>query len=297
MGKSVRLYFLLVRRVPPVESPILAEVFAILTRSGFAVETGIAEELVQRPDLLPVAHDLYVMKSHTELSLSVAGVLDAQDARLLNPFAGCAAAQNKIVASRRLRAAGIPTPRMWVTGDPRMLESVATRTALLIKPYLGHRGAGIRVVRGPDDLLTIPPGGPIVAQEYVDAAEEDLKVYVVGDEVFAVRKPFSPDSFALPGRPCSVDAELREIALRCGRAFGLGLYGLDVVEGRTGRAVVDLNTFPGYKGVPDVAPRIAAYIERYAFGLEKLELPTIPVAGEPIERVAAPPADAMTSRG
>lgn len=275
------LFFLLVRRVPPVQSPLLKEVFHLLERRGIAVGAGIAEEMVVRPDGLAPAYDLYVLKSHTELALSLAGVLDAQGGRFLNPYPSCLATQNKIVAARRLAAAGVPTPRCWVTGDLALMRSIAENGPLIIKPYLGHRGAGIRIVRHPDELQTVVPQGPVLIQEYVAGVAgrgEDLKVYVVGDEVFAVRKTFSAASFAQPGRPCPVTPEVREIALRCGRAFGLGLYGLDVIEGPDGPVVVDLNHFPGYKGVPDVAPRVAAYIAAYAAGRLSLDLPR-PVAG------------------
>jgi len=273
----VRLCFLLVRRVPPVPSPVLEDVFEILTRRGFRVEGGIAEEMIQRADSLRVEHDLYLLKSHTELSLSLAGVLDAQGARFLNPYRNCHATQNKIVASRRLSAFGVPVPRTWVTGDLALLRPIAEEMPLLVKPYLGHRGVGIQVVRRADDLERIPPpSGPVIVQEYIQGGDEDIKLYVVGEEVFAVRKRFSSDSFTRPGRPSPVSPELREIAQRCGRALGLGLYGLDVVEGPDGPFVVDLNFFPGYKGVPGAGAAIASYVERYARGEIVLELPTLP---------------------
>jgi len=284
----VKLYFLLVRRIPPEPSPVLVDVFELLRRRRFRVDAGIAEETVVQADRVQITHDLYVLKSHTELSLSLAGALDTQGARLLNPHASCIATQNKIVASRRLRAAGVPVPRTWVTGDLDLLRRIAAETPLIVKPYLGHRGAGIHLVRKPSDLRDLSPeDGPIMAQEYVVGQGEDVKLYVVGDNVFAVRKPFSPTSFTVPGRPCAVDSDLRAIALRCGEALGLGLYGLDVMEGAGGPVVVDLNYFPGYKGVPDVAPLIADYIERFAVGEETLEMPPPSLAdevGEPIGR-------------
>src|SRR5919204_3717768 len=132
----MRLYFLLVRRVPPEPSPVLVEVFSLLRRRGFEVESGIAEEVLQRPDQLTPIHDLYVLKSHTELSLSLAGILHTQGARLLNPYPSCAVTQNKIVTSQRLRAAGIPIPRSWVTGDLMRLAPIAGAMRLIIKPYL-----------------------------------------------------------------------------------------------------------------------------------------------------------------
>lgn len=269
----MKLYFMLVRRVPPVDSPLLGEVFRTLRARGLEVEAGIAEEMVTAADRLLAEHDLYVLKSHTELSLSIAGVLHSRGARLLNPYPSCAATQNKIVTARRLADAGVPTPRCWVTGDLALMRSIAERCALIMKPYLGHRGAGIRIVRSPNELGTASPDRPVLIQEYVRGSGEDLKVYVVGEHVSAVRKAFSENSFAQPGRPCAVDAALRDVALRCGRALGLGLYGLDVIESADGPVVVDLNYFPGYKGVPDVAPLIAEYIEEYAEGRLALRLP------------------------
>jgi ribosomal protein S6--L-glutamate ligase len=287
VGENVRLYFLLVRRVPPVPSPVLVEVYERLERRGFTVEGGIAEELLDRADTLRPEHDLYLLKSHTELSLSVAGALHARGARLLNPYPSCASTQNKIVSTRRLRAAGVPVPRTWVTGDFELLRPVAARTPLIVKPYLGHRGAGIDVVRTPADLDRLPaPDTPVVVQEYVEGDGEDVKLYVVGDDVFAVRKAFSPESFTVPGRPFEVSALLREIALETGRALGLGLYGLDIVEGAEGPAVVDVNYFPGYKGVAGAAARIASYIERYARGEIRLELPLPAEGGAAREAVA-----------
>jgi ribosomal protein S6--L-glutamate ligase len=260
----LRLYFILVRRVPPVPSPVLVEAFALLERRGFEIDAGIAEEMLLEPDRVEVKHDLYLLKSHTELSLSIAGVLDSRGARLLNPYPACAATQNKIVAAGRLRAAGVPTPRCWVTGDLQLLAPVLNETPLVVKPYMGHRGTGIHLVRDPEELAALPaPAGPVLIQEHVEGHGEDLKVYVAGEEVLAVRKPFSATSFTRPGRPCKVSAEVREIALRCGRAMGLGLYGLDLIEGPHGPVVVDLNYFPGYKGLPQAARLIADYIEDY----------------------------------
>jgi ribosomal protein S6--L-glutamate ligase len=270
----VRLYFILVRRVPPVPSPVLVEAFDLLEGRGFEVRSGIPEEMLVEPDRIEVDHDLYLLKSHTELSLSVAGVLRSRGARLLNPYPACIATQNKIVAAGRLRAAGVPIPRCWVTGDLASLESVVAERPLIIKPYMGHRGAGIHVVRDRDELLEVPaPAGPVLIQEHVEGSGEDLKVYVVGDDVFAVRKPFSASSFTRPGRPCAVDAGVRDIALRCGRAMGLGLYGIDMIESETGPVVVDLNYFPGYKGIPRAASLIADYVERYARAPDELAVP------------------------
>jgi len=53
---------------------------------------------------------------------------------------------------------------------------------------------------------------------------------------------------------------VREIALRCGEAFGIEMYGLDIILSDGCPYVVDISSFPGFKGVPQAALRLADYI-------------------------------------
>jgi ribosomal protein S6--L-glutamate ligase len=273
----MRLYFMLERRNPPGLGAVLTRVFEILTRRGFEVEANIAEDVLTQPDQLEVEHDLYLLKSHTGLSLSLARILHARGARMLNPFPSCVEADDKIAAWRRLRAAGIPTPDAWATGDVSLIHTLVAERALIVKPCRGYHGSGVHIVRNADDVAALPPmDEPLIIQEYIEGPGADLKVYVVGDEMFAVRKLFSATSYTQKGKTCALSDEVRQIALRCGQAFGLGLYGLDIIESASGPVVVDLNYFPGYnRGVPDFAPLIAAYIEGYAREQFTLELPDL----------------------
>jgi ribosomal protein S6--L-glutamate ligase len=257
----MRIAFLLTRRVPDVPSPVLLEVSRLLERRGHRVDGWIPEERLDRADTQQPDADLYVLKSHTELALSVAGLLHDRGAALLNPYPACLAAQDKITAAGRLRAAGVPTAETWVTGDLRLVAPLLEDGPLIVKPHRGHRGAGVHLVRTAAELAALPvPSVPVVVQRYIPGPGEDLKVYVVADEVFAVRKPFAADSFSRPGRPVPVTSAVREAALQTRAAFGLDLFGVDVIESPDGPVIVDVNYFPGYKGVPDVAPRIAAVI-------------------------------------
>lgn len=270
----MKLYFLLARRNPPLPSQLVIEVCDILSRRGIEIETGIAEELLLRPDQPLADCDLYLLKSYTELSLSLAGVLHAQGANLLNSYPGCYAARNKIVAAQLLAAAGIPAPASWVTNDLELLRSVVRQRPLILKPYMGWRGEGIRVIRREEDLATIPARAePTLIQEYLSGNGEDLRLYIAGDQVFAVRKPFSPTSFAQPGSPVPVSAELRDIGLRVGEVFGLSLYGVDLIETADGPKVIDVNYFPGFKGVPGAARVVAGHIERCAYASGGLPIP------------------------
>ena len=261
-----RLYFMLaVRNNSRSPNQTLVRVFDILRGRGFPVEIGIAERMLLRPEELTVNHDLYVLKSHTELWLSLAGVLHQQGARLLNPYLSCMTTQNKIMTARRLHAARVPVPRSWVTGNLKLLSKVGTARPLVMKPFDGRRGNGIHIVNRPAQLASIPsPRRPVLVQEFVPGRGEELKVSVIGTEVFAVRQSRATNGHSPQRIPCAVSDEVRRIALRCGEVSGLGLYGLDMIDGLDGPVVVDLNYFPSYKGVREAAPLIADYIENYA---------------------------------
>ena len=61
----MKLHFMIVRRVPPVPSPVLVECYEILRGRGYTVTEDIAEEVIQRPDLAKIEADIYLLKSHT----------------------------------------------------------------------------------------------------------------------------------------------------------------------------------------------------------------------------------------
>jgi len=258
--------FLILDRRPHRETPtpLLRDVCRALADRAIEVEWGVVEEMALRADTLSPEYDLYLLKSYTDLALSLAATLDAQGARILNPYRACAMARDKVVASRRLAAAGIRTPRTWMTANLALLAPRLADGPLIVKPLRGVHGAGVRVVHRPEQLSSSPTPEPVVVQELVPGSGRDLKLYVAGVQVFGVHKAFSPTSFQESGEPCEVSAEAREIALRCGESFGLGLYGLDLVEGPDGPVVVDVNYFPGYRGVPDPIGAVAGYVEDYA---------------------------------
>lgn len=259
-----KVYFMLAfSRNTQQPNPVLVELFETLRRRRFEVELGVGAELMIDSTEFTVRHDLYILKSHTALWLSMAGIVHSQGGRMLNPYLSCLAAHNKIVAERRMESAGIPTPQSWLTGDLSLLRGVSEERALIIKPYIGGRGVGVVLARCPQDLAALAvPEQPVLVQEYVPG--DELKVYVIGEHVFGVRKQIS--AYGSVRTACPVSDEVRAMALRCGQVFGLGLYGLDVIEGADGPVVIDLNYFPSYKGVPHAAALLAAYIEEYIMG-------------------------------
>jgi ribosomal protein S6--L-glutamate ligase len=266
----MKFHFLLARRTPDVPSQIILDVSRILQERGHRVTASIPEEELCGLHDLGVDYDLYLLKSYTELSLSFAGALSQQGANLINPYEGCTVARNKIVCYQMLRKACVPVPKAWITSDLGSLAPLLRQHALILKPVMGWRGEGVRVIRDEKELAALPQvQSPLLIQEYIENPGEDLRLYVAGEEVFGIRKRFSDTSFAVDGEPVPVSREIRSIARLCGRIFGLQLYGIDVIEGADGPRVVDVNYFPGYKGVRNAAYAVAEHIENYAAAIKQ----------------------------
>jgi len=265
VNPAPRIHFLLVRRTPPGLGPVLGEVYERLKAKGVEVDDRIPEDQLLSSEELVVTHDLYVLKSHTELALSTAGTLCALGARLLNPHRSCLLTQDKITSTKLLSDAGVPVPGSWVTDDYSLLVPLLAEGPLIAKPHRGHLGKGIRILSCAEDLdLLSPSEGPFLFQRYLETDSEDVKTYVVGGRAFAVTKRFSPHSYQIHGQPMELDARTRDIVLKCGEVLGLHLYGVDLVRTDRGACVVDVNYFPGYKGVPGAAKLISDYVYRYA---------------------------------
>jgi ribosomal protein S6--L-glutamate ligase len=258
----VRIGWIAMRGSANRVSPIMPEVVRLLSEWGAAVETIHPEERLTDLSTVRVEHDLYVLKSGTELALSLAGALHAAGAAILNPYPIAAMCRDKVIATRVLQAAGVPVPDTFVTRDPWRLAPLLDAGPLVVKPHRGSKGRGVHVVWDADELDALSPdGGVLFAMRYEEPEGRDRKIYCIGGQLFGVKRVWPARTYEEKvGEPFALNPELREIALRCGEAFGMELYGLDVVISGGRPYVVDISSFPGFKGVPDAALRLADYI-------------------------------------
>jgi fructose-1,6-bisphosphatase/inositol monophosphatase family enzyme/glutathione synthase/RimK-type ligase-like ATP-grasp enzyme len=258
----MRIAFLLARHPPDRKSPVLPEVYDRLRARGHQVDLIHPEEGMVDLAEVNVEHDLYVLKFRSEIALSLAGALHARGAALLNPYPAAAALRDKVVATRLLQAAGVPVPETFVAGSPHQLLPALAGGPLVLKPYRGSQGRGVRVVRGPEDLAGDPgDGGLAFAQRFHPGDGHDRKIYCIGDRLFGVKRIWPPKTYEEKvGQPFAITSELEEITRRCGEALGLALFGVDVVLSEGTPWVVDMSGFPGFKGVPEAALHLAEAI-------------------------------------
>jgi len=239
-----------------------------LERSGARVE-------VVDPDVEPVSlHDprrgdvdMHVLVSPTDAALSLAGALERTGATVFPTYAVAAGCRDKIVQTAVLAHAGLPVPASWLTVHPESLGAELRRGPLLVKDPRGSRGRGLHLVRQSDDLWRLSHGTPWLVMRYHRPDGPDLKLYRIGDDVLGVARVFPARSTAdKVGHPLDVTAELRDLAVRCGDAFGATVCGVDVIRSDGRLWVVDMSSFPGFKGVRDAPARLAGLLLARAQG-------------------------------
>ncbi len=260
--RKLRIGFLLPPSYSPQGTSLMQTVMRTLSEAGVSVD--VIHPVKQMLDLskVRVEHDLYVLKKTSGLALSIAGTLHAQGAVIVNPYPVTVALRDKIITSRILQAAGVPTPETYVASRPDRLESLLDGGPLVVKPYQGTGGFSVRVVKSVDELVAIPAGRePVLVQRYHPPQGPDRKIYSVGGRLFGVKRVFpARTEEEQRGEPFTPGQELCEIALRCGRAFGIDFYSVDIIESEGKPYVVDMCSIPGCRGVPDGSSHVASYL-------------------------------------
>lgn len=189
-------------------------------------------------------------------------VHDVPASRWCNAPAAVRAVADRWSVHTALTAAGIAVPdARRATG---WADVVARRAPpCVVKRLDGRAGrsAGVHLQLGGDLPAAAPFPGPYVVQELVPGDGLDRTCYVAGARVFVARKRVDPDS----GRSTLTDVVApspaqRRLALDVGAALGLELYGLDAIDGPRGWTVVDVNPFPGARGVPGFADAVVRHV-------------------------------------
>jgi ribosomal protein S6--L-glutamate ligase len=225
--------------------------------------------------------DLYLLKSHAPQALDVAHYLEQQGALVVNSWASSVACQDRVIMAQRMHEANLPWPRtrnfptlQALLSDPAMLASLPF--PLIIKSSYSHRGDLVDKVHSVEQLRSLAGNWdrePVVLQEFAAGDGWDIKMWVIDQQIFAARRrtPLeanaSKEDFPIP--PHELPVDWAHIALEIGRVFDLRLYGVDLLLTAQGPMIVDVNSFPGFRGVPGAVQALVALVERM---LEEKEL-------------------------
>ncbi len=246
-----------------------------------------------RPSLLaagaPVPrHDIVVPRigaSITNYGLAVVRQFDLMGVPVLNGAVSIARSRDKLRALQLLTRRNIDVPISVCARSPAGVEAALGLVGgcpAIIKLQQGTQGIGTMIAETPQAVHSLletfwAMGQDIVLQEYVrESKGRDIRVIVVGGRVVAsMRRVAKPGEFRSnlhrggKGNSVVLQRAYRSVAMRAAKAMGLEVAGVDMLEGKAGPKILEINSSPGLEGVErasgiNVAAAIVAHAERYA---------------------------------
>jgi len=246
----------------------LADAVAVRGMPGSAAPDDRLEEVVFRMDLL--------------------GRLAARGRTVVNSPRALETAIDKYLSLSRLAAAGLPVPRTLVAQDPAACRRGWNELGCdcVVKPLFGSRGRGILRLDGATAFAAwqnLPDGGArpgrvAYLQEFVPHPGWDVRILMVGDDWFAMRRTAAAGDWrtnvSLGGRPepfIPPQAWI-DLARRAAREVEADVAGVDLLPATDGRVLIlEVNAVPGWRGLEtatgkDVAQAVAAHLEKTTNG-------------------------------
>jgi RimK family alpha-L-glutamate ligase len=190
------------------------------------------------------------------------GRYEAAGGVVINPARAIEAAVDKFLASAKLAAAGLVTPRTICCQTPDEAMDAFDRLGgdIVLKPLFGSEGRGI--TRLNDEALALRAfkmltqlGAVLYLQQFVPHEGFDIRLLVIGETVLAMRRRNKLDwrtniSRGAVAEALEPDARLIDIARRAAAAVGAPLAGVDVLPGQDGELyTIEVNAVPGWKGL------------------------------------------------
>ncbi len=116
----------------------------------------------------------------------------------------------------------------------------------------------------------------VYVQKFIECDGYDRKIYVVGDKTFGIKRE-NPIYIFLREHPKDIDTtqiettqftpneDMNNLARVLGKELDLKIFGFDLVKpkGEEVYYLLDLNDFPGFRGINDIEKVLAKYLSNY----------------------------------
>lgn len=186
--------------------------------------------------------------------------LELTGIKVLNPPRAIETCVDKYLTLQRLGAAGLPIPRTAVCQTlAQALEATNyLGNEIVLKPLFGSEGKGLERATNPEELRAIATrwleqGRILYLQEFIPHAGWDLRLLLIGDRIWAMRRSNAEDWRTNASRgatlsPWSPNERELEFARKAATAVGAPIAGVDLVYDQHGAPyLLEVNSAPGWK--------------------------------------------------
>jgi len=219
--------------------------------------------------------------SITYFGTAVVRQFEQMDVFTANSSAGIVNSRDKLRSLQILSKHNIGIPQTTFVRDHKDILPAIDRVGgapVIIKLLEGTQGVGViladttKIAEAIIETLHSTKQNVLVQKFVAESRGRDIRALVVGDQVVAsMRRVAQGQEFRSNvhrgGRTESVelDEHQRETAVRAAQIMGLRIAGVDMLEGKDGPQIIEVNSSPGLQGIEsatqlDIAGAIVDYI-------------------------------------
>ena len=198
-----------------------------------------------------------------------------------NTAHGITNSRDKLRSLQILSRHHIGLPRTTFVRDKKDVLPAIERVGgapVVIKLIEGTQGIGVLLAESNKqaesiiELLQSQKQNVLIQKFVAESKGKDVRAFVVGDQVVgAMRRVAQGQEFRSNvhrggvAEAIELDEKYRETAIRCTQILGLRVAGVDMLEGKDGPQVMEVNSSPGLEGIEtctglDIAGAVVDYI-------------------------------------
>lgn len=191
--------------------------------------------------------------------------------------------RDKRTCMQYLCAAGISVPDSIITYNPQGVRQAIKKVGpppVVIKLLNSTQGLGVVLGETENSAESIMEaflqmGEKVILQKFIHEVKgSDIRVFIIDDKVIATMERVAPPGEfrsnlhrGAQARQIYLSTDECAVALRAAKVMGLKVAGVDLLRGKDGPLILEVNASPGLEGIEgtsgkDVAGKIIQYIER-----------------------------------
>ena len=188
-------------------------------------------------------------------------------------------AHNKFITLEQFVKNGIPVPETYLTGSRESAMEILDKQKMpiLLKLLSGFGGKGVMVMESKeaarsaiDTMKTLEQD--ILIEKYIPNPGEDIRGIVAGDEIIASFKRIAAPGekranikMGGKGESFKLSEEMQDMTLKCAEAIKSKICAVDMIQGKDGLHVIEVNINPGIGEIEkatniNVAQRIIGFV-------------------------------------
>ncbi|MFX1426183.1 MAG: RimK family alpha-L-glutamate ligase [Promethearchaeota archaeon] len=198
--------------------------------------------------------------------LDILRAIEECNVKLINSRESLEIASDKFLTSVFLEKHGIPTPKTIICEDPnKALEAFDELGGdCVFKPLFGSKGIGITRLNdkafAENVLYTLSRLNEVFyLQEFIEHNKRDIRILVLGERVIAgmyrVGNSWKTNIYAgAKAEPIKISEDLENLAIKAAQITKTEIAGVDLIEGKNGFLVLEVNSIPGFTALQKVTP-------------------------------------------